>query len=167
MLIETLLVGLLVLAGMYDLVSFRIPNLLVMGVAALFIANVLWLGFPWKEAGLHILIGVAVFAVGAVLFRFHLVGGGDVKLFAATAMWSGPPLIVSHLFLTSLAALGLVMIMLAGRQLYAAATLGIPALRRFSVPRVLQPGVGVPYGVAIAASAVILTFIQPMGRQIG
>ena len=37
--------------------------------------------------GIHLAIAVAVFVFFALLFRFGAMGGGDVKLFSALALW--------------------------------------------------------------------------------
>jgi prepilin peptidase CpaA len=43
--------------------------------------------FHWAAIGLHLLIALMVFAFFAIAFRFGAMGGGDVKLFSALALW--------------------------------------------------------------------------------
>lgn len=43
--------------------------------------------FNLTSIGFHLLIGVFVFGFFALLFRFGAMGGGDVKLFSALALW--------------------------------------------------------------------------------
>lgn len=44
-------------------------------------------GFSPAEIGIHLLTAVLVFILFAIAFRFGAMGGGDVKLFAALALW--------------------------------------------------------------------------------
>lgn len=44
-------------------------------------------GFTPSEIGIHLLTAGVVFAFFAIAFRFGAMGGGDVKLFAALALW--------------------------------------------------------------------------------
>jgi prepilin peptidase CpaA len=83
--------GLLLLVGAaYDLRSFRLPNWLTLVTAILFV--------PWAlvalpgiwEFGLHLIAGGLALALGTVLFRFDILGGGDVKWLAALILWIGP-----------------------------------------------------------------------------
>lgn len=82
------LLTLLVLAALTDLRERRIPNWLTAGAAALYPVYLVLTPVPtaWLGAvGLALLVGV----VGLVLFARELVGGGDVKLIAATTLWAG------------------------------------------------------------------------------
>src|SRR5687768_15918285 len=74
-----------------DVVTFRIPNWANAGVAVGFlvfagIATLTGAELPWL---LHLAAGAAVFAGGLLLFQFRAMGGGDVKLLAAAALWVG------------------------------------------------------------------------------
>jgi len=81
-------VVLLLAAALSDVTRYRIPNAIVYAIAAAFavgaIANFAWPAIVWP-----VLAGVAMFLLGAVLFAFGLFGGGDVKLVAAMALWTG------------------------------------------------------------------------------
>jgi prepilin peptidase CpaA len=44
-------------------------------------------GFTLTEVGIHLLTATIVFIFFAIAFRFGAMGGGDVKLFAALALW--------------------------------------------------------------------------------
>jgi prepilin peptidase CpaA len=44
-------------------------------------------GFSLQEVGIHFLTATLVFIFFAIAFRFGAMGGGDVKLFAALALW--------------------------------------------------------------------------------
>jgi prepilin peptidase CpaA len=99
--------------------------------------------------------GAAVFLVGAILFARGYLGGGDVKLLSAAALWAGPARTGDLLLLTAAlgGALALALVMPHGRKLAAAVrfTLGQPPVetaRGLATP--------VPYGVAIAGAGVIV-----------
>lgn len=44
-------------------------------------------GFTLPEIGMHLLTAAITFIFFAIAFRFGAMGGGDVKLFAALALW--------------------------------------------------------------------------------
>ena len=95
---------------------------------------------------------LAVLLVGAVLFARGWLGGGDVKLLSAAALWAGASGTPSLLMFTGIfgGVLALLLMMPFASQA-AAATRGMldqtpePSARGLSMP--------VPYGVAIAAAA--------------
>jgi prepilin peptidase CpaA len=140
--------ALLATAVAYDVWTFRIPNAVVLGIAALFVPAVLTApqGVPWLA---HIAAGLIVFALAAGLFFLGVMGGGDAKLLGAAALWVG---------LDRLLALVLIVAVLGG--LLAVAVL---MARRFTgyiahpaMPASLRAGEPLPYGVAIAAAAALL-----------
>jgi prepilin peptidase CpaA len=129
----------LVWAAVSDLRCRLIPDAAVLAVALLAVPRALWggMGTPaFAEAFL-------VFCGGALLFRFGLMGGGDVKLLAACALHF-PGGTLSFLVLVSLAgALLAVCYALPG------------AWRRRAGREDPRAGKGIPYGVAVAAGAAL------------
>jgi prepilin peptidase CpaA len=156
MLIYAIFVSFLIACAFYDLLQFRIPNPLVMGLVALFSVRALVQPLPLADIGSHVIVGVAVFVGAAVLFRFGLVGGGDAKLLGATVLWAGPKLFLMHLALTSIVAVGLVALIWIGRWCYPFVVASSPRLGTLATPHVLRKNAGVPYGIAIAFSAILL-----------
>jgi len=134
---EILLAGLaalLVVAAVIDVRTFTISNRLNLTVAAL--APLYWLAAaltPWPGMAIQLAAGLAVFTVLAGAFYAGMMGGGDVKLAAALALWFSPSGTLKFLVLMSLA----------GGVL----TLGILAWHR-AQRREGRPEI--PYGVAIA-----------------
>ena len=132
-----LLVGLaaiLVFAAAVDVRTFTISNKLNLAVALL--APLYWLSVDlplWPDAGVHLAVGAGVFVFLAGAFYAGMMGGGDVKLAAALALWFSPLSTIKFLVLTSLA----------GGVL----TLGVLAWHRLK-QREGRPEI--PYGVAIA-----------------
>lgn len=139
-------------AAFEDFRRFIIPNPLTLGLCILwplyFAAN------PSIALGLEAIgCGLAVFLVGALLFARGYLGGGDVKLLAAAALWAGPAGIANLLVLTGLfgGVLALFLMVPTGSRIAAAARGALGAA-------VLETAIArhVPYGVAIAAAAVIV-----------
>ncbi len=95
----------------------------------------------WHAIGLQLAVTAATFAVLCVLFALRAMGGGDVKLLTALALWIRPDWF-----------LHLVMIMaLLGGVL----TLAVAA---WHITRRQRDRIAIPYGVAIAAAGLwILT----------
>jgi Flp pilus assembly protein protease CpaA len=176
------LVTLLTLAALIDFRERRIPNWLTGGVATMYPIYVLVSPAPvaWLAA---LAVACAVFLFGLVLFARQLIGGGDVKLIAATALWAGPDHLALFALVTSLAGGGLALTALwyqrwhgvidahmaalgwnpapAGRTRHAesAPSEGSDGMVSASIER---PPLTLPYGVAIAAGglAVVVQLIK-------
>jgi prepilin peptidase CpaA len=85
-----MLVAAIALAGaaFADIRHLLIPDRFALTIIAAF--AVAAIGRPWDETGLAVLTGAAVFGGGAMMFARGWLGGGDVKLLAAVALWAGP-----------------------------------------------------------------------------
>lgn len=154
-LVLALFTGLMAAAAFEDFRRYMIPNRLTAALCLLWpayfaLAPSLWGGLAALGSAL------AVFVVGALLFARGFVGGGDVKLLAAAALWAGPHATPSLLLVTALlgGAFGLALLSPVGAHLLAAA-------RSLFGPPVPGPEIGssatpVPYGVAIAGAALIV-----------
>lgn len=144
----------------YDLVRFRIPNTASLVLVGLFVVGALVAGGPvdWLS---HMGAGALLLAVGAVLFAFGWLGGGDVKLLAAISVWMGFSLLPAYLVLVGLAGgvLALLLVLLRPRLV-----LTEPLWTRvgLDMPRILRPGEAVPYGIAIGAAALLLSPRLPL-----
>jgi len=125
---------LLIVAAAIDVRTFRISNRLNLTVALL--APVYWLSValsPWPGFAIQLAAAIIVFAILAGAFYAGMMGGGDVKLAAALALWFPPGVTVKFLVLMSIA----------GGVL----TLGLLAFHR-AKRREGRPTI--PYGVAIS-----------------
>ena len=135
-----LLATLLVVAAVTDVRTFTISNKLNLAVALL--APVYWLAVPlslWPEVPIQIAGALIVFTFLAAAFYAGMMGGGDVKLAAAIALWFPPVLTIKFLVLMSVA----------GGVL----TLGLLVWHR-AKHREGRPEI--PYGVAIAFGALAI-----------
>lgn len=128
-----LAIGLLV--SIYSDIRYRLIYNSVTASIAL-AAPLFWLAtgtFDWPEIGYYLMTGIATFLFFALFFYFGMMGGGDVKLFAAVALWFPPLVVVKFVFNASL--------------------LGALVTIIFYIIHKIRKGSGqvrVPYGVAIS-----------------
>ncbi|PZU57796.1 MAG: peptidase [Sphingobium sp.] len=88
MVLPGVLACLLVAAAVTDMRSRIISNRLNLTVALLAPAYWLACGLPlWPDVALQVALGLGIFAVFAGLFAIGMMGGGDVKLLGALALW--------------------------------------------------------------------------------
>jgi prepilin peptidase CpaA len=148
-LLATAAIGLFLAAAATDVARRRIPNPLV---AALAVIGLLRLAFTVSAApafgaaaalaAADLGVAIAVFTVGAAIFHFNLLGGGDVKLLAAGALFLGAGGLWPFLVVTAAAGGVLALGYLAFAVIRSRAGAARPSL---------------PYGVAIAAGGVFAT----------
>ncbi len=109
----------LALAAYSDVRSFRIPNIYPIAIIALFIGSRLWWGFT-SDDWAHLLHFAVALAVGMGLFAAKWIGGGDAKLYAATALWFSGSHVALLIFATGIAggvlAIGYVLFRKFGRR---------------------------------------------------
>jgi prepilin peptidase CpaA len=142
--------GLLLTAVLTDIRWLRIPNLIPLLLVGLFVVvaalSVLTARpVDWPS---HLLAGGIVFAAGIGLFAWGKIGGGDVKLLTAVALWHGLGLLPGLLLWTALlgGVLGLGFLFLRKSGLAAVLTArGVSSV-------VLEDGAGIPYAVAIVGA---------------
>ena len=139
----------LVVAAVIDVRTFTISNALNAAVALLALGYWWAIGLElWPEAAIRVGIAVAVFAVLAVTFYIGMMGGGDVKLAAALALWFAPGETLRFLVYMSIAGGILTLLVMI-------------AHRRWPNWQVDEDGKPrakpeVPYGVAIATGALVV-----------
>jgi prepilin peptidase CpaA len=129
-----LLACLLVAAAVIDVRTFTISNRLNLTVALL--APVYWLSValsPWPGVAVQLAAGATVFALFAAAFYAGMMGGGDVKLAAALALWFPPAATMQFMVWMSIAG-GVLTLALVG----------------WHRARRLEGRPEIPYGVAIA-----------------
>ena len=133
------LVLLLLSAGIEDARRREIANWKNAAIALL--APVWWwaAGYMlWPDVAAQLMLAIVVFALFCGAFVLRQMGGGDVKLIGALALWLPLGPLVWMLAAMSIAGGALTLVMLAER-----------AWRRGAAP------VEVPYGVAVAAAALL------------
>jgi prepilin peptidase CpaA len=144
--------ALVIVAALKDAISYTIPNWISLALIGGFVLAVPALGLTVGSLGLHVAIGLAALVLGFAMYAAHWIGGGDAKLFAVAALWLGWPAVVTYAAMTGIAGGALAMGLLALRSGYAR-----PYMARAPawVARLAEPGENVPYGIAIAAGALM------------
>jgi prepilin peptidase CpaA len=148
--------GLMAIAAFEDLRRFIIPNTVIVGLCTLWVLYFSTAPSATLVGGLAaVACGLGVLLAGAVLFSRGLFGGGDVKLIAAAALWAGPNATLPLLALTGLLGGVLTLLLLSPVGAYCAGTLR--SASSTNVAATPAPPAAIPYGVAIAAAALIVT----------
>lgn len=133
-----------------DIDSRTIPNEVTLAIVILYPAHVLAAPQPvaWLPA---IALAAAALTVCLLPFARGWMGGGDVKLIAATVLWAGPTRVADVLLLTAVAG-GAFALLMVGRNRFALAA----ACRAVGLPRLGDAFLGrdIPYALAIAAGAI-------------
>ncbi|WP_417449327.1 A24 family peptidase [Kordiimonas sp.] len=134
------LAGVLITAAISDLrfrlITNRLPLLILALFAVAATAKIIG-GIPVTIALLWPLAtGLTIFLIGLAAFAAGMMGGGDVKLLAATALMAGPALAMPLVFYTALAGGCVALALLIWQR-----------ASRSTSPLALK----VPYGVAIMA----------------
>ncbi len=181
--IKTLYVLLHIAIGIYDFSFYRIPNLLLGALLVLYgLSAPFYMGF---EDILNALIVFSVMLIiGLALFAAKFIGGGDAKYLAVASLWAGFPGVVQLLFFTTLIGGLLAIVYLVLRDHIArlsdwiwekiqSAEKSFPVLEYLWVGSGTGPEVGkreninsrmIPYGIAIAAGAIIMMILQPLAH---
>jgi prepilin peptidase CpaA len=155
--------ALMAIAALEDFRRFVIPNTVVVGLCALWVLYLLTAPNVTVAGGFAAAgCGLAVLFAGALLFSRGLIGGGDVKLLAAAALWAGPTATLSLLILTGLLGGLLTLFLLSPVGAYLTAA-GRGASISTDVAVVDADPMAVPYGIAIAAAAVTVTIPPGIG----
>lgn len=131
-----------------DLLTMTISNRITLGLAASFFVAALLSGLPATDIMMHVGAGALILAAGIVLFAVGGFGGGDAKLLAAGALWIGFDGLVAYLVQVTLFGGLLALVILAYRN-YPADAFELPDW----AARLHKRNSGIPYGIAIAASA--------------
>jgi prepilin peptidase CpaA len=138
--------ALLLWAAASDLARFEIPNAIPLALVMAFAAYAVAAGLPAAEVAWNCAVGALALAVGAGLFFARVLGGGDAKLIAAVAIWTGasglPRFLVAMALVGGVLALGLTLYRL------------VPAPAWSWLRRLHARRGDAPYGVAIAGGGI-------------
>ncbi|WP_306117406.1 MULTISPECIES: prepilin peptidase [unclassified Roseitalea] len=133
-------------AALSDIFTMTIANRVSLLLIAAFIAIAPFIGLSWTEFGLHLAAFALVLSVTFALFAAGVMGGGDAKLLASTALWMGlGPALMHYILMATVAGGILTLVLLVFRGSALAAYAGeVRVLRR------LVDEKDIPYGVALA-----------------
>ncbi len=148
-----ILPALMLVAGLSDLLTYRIPNWIALATAGAFLVIAPAAGLPLAAIGLHGLVAVGVLAVTFGFFAAGWMGGGDAKLAAATALWFGPAAVAPFLLAAAIAGgvLTLALVLLRPMGILPASAMKITWLWRL-----FDTKSGIPYGIALAAAGLLV-----------
>ena len=138
-------------AAASDLLTMRIANSVSLGLVVAFLVIALIAGMTAEEMLIHFAIGAALLVAGMLLFGLNLVGGGDVKLLAAAGLWIGYDQLGPFLLYVTIFGGALALLLLAYRR-FPVGALPLPTW----AARLHAEGEGMPYGIAIAAGALVV-----------
>lgn len=137
------------LCAMRDASSFKIPNRYVAVLLAAWLPAAFLAGMDIQAIGLSAALGAVALLAGFALFAARLLGAGDAKLIAASALWVGPSGLAAFVFATALFGGILAFALLKMRK----ASLPAFALRYGWLVELHGRERVMPYGVAIAGGA--------------
>ena len=146
--------ALIAVAGFCDLTRYTIPNSLPAALALTFLILAIFSGVGWLGFGVHAAIGLMALVAGFVMFTLRWIGGGDAKLFAATALLFGPHLVLDYTLLSAIFGGAMAFMLLCMRQL----PLPAPLSTHGWLVRLHDAREGIPYGVALALAALAVIF---------
>lgn len=153
---------LLLIAAGSDIATMTIPNWVSIAMAALFPVVALALGMPLMQIGLHLLCGAAMLVICYLLFSAKIMGGGDAKLIAAAAIWTGFGALGPFVLWIALVG-GLIALVLLITRKWVKPDPARPAF----LNRLLKPRGGVPYAVAIMAGGLAVLDTLTIGAAAG
>ena len=139
-------------AAANDLFTMKIPNKISLALIAAFVLAALYVRLPVETALMHVAIGAAALAAGFVMFSLRLLGGGDAKLMAAGALWMGPDHALLYIAYVTIFGGLLSGAILAYRKFVPASAAALPSWAM----KLHVQGTGIPYGMAIAASGLVM-----------
>ena len=139
-------------AASTDLFTMTISNRVPLALAGGFCVLAALDGMPLADVGSHLSAGFVVLALCFGFFARGWIGGGDAKLAAATALWLGWAQLFEYLIYASLFGGVLTLVLLEFRKRLLPPVLANQAW----LARLHEPTGGVPYGIALAAAALLV-----------
>lgn len=150
-------------AAFSDLFTMTISNKISVILIVGFMVFAVLLGMDWETIAWHWAMFGIVLAAGFALFALNVMGGGDVKLAASTALWLGWEHTLDYILLTSIlgAFLSIAIVLFRANHLPM-------ALERVGwISRMHDTKSDVPYGVALGVAAMAVYPLTPWFEYIG
>jgi prepilin peptidase CpaA len=138
-------------AAASDLFTMTISNRLCLVLFAGFLACAALVGMDIERLGMHVAAGALVLVACFGMFAAGWIGGGDAKLAAVTALWFGFDQLLPYLGLAGAFGGVLTFAILTFRSSPLPEFAGWPWLQRLHSAKE-----GVPYGIALAFSALLV-----------
>jgi prepilin peptidase CpaA len=144
--------ALMAFAASSDLFTMTISNRLSLALAAGFVLLAAVTGMSLSAVGLHLAAAAVVLVFGFGFFSQGWIGGGDAKLAAATTLWFGFEHLMDYMLHAAIFGGALTLLLLQFRKF----PLPLFISGQPWVQRLHEKGGGVPYGIALAASALLV-----------
>jgi prepilin peptidase CpaA len=144
--------ALMAFAASSDLFTMTISNRVSIALVAGFFVLAYAAGMNLNDVLSHVGAAFAVLTVTFVFFARGWIGGGDAKLAAATALWLGFDHLLPYLLYASIFGGVLTLLMIRFRLMPLPAALA----EQDWVKRLHKLDGGVPYGIALAAAALMI-----------
>jgi prepilin peptidase CpaA len=144
--------ALMAFAASSDFFTMTISNRVSLALVAGFCVLALVMGLSLSEIGWHFAAGGIVLVVAFGFFAMGWIGGGDAKLAAATGLWFGFGHLMDYVVYASLLGGVLTVLLLQVRKWPLPAFLA----RQDWAQRLHDERGGIPYGIALAAAALIV-----------
>ncbi len=155
--------ALMAFAASSDLFTMTISNRLSLALTGGFFLMAPLTGMNLPDIGMHLAAAALVLAISFIFFWRGWIGGGDAKLAAATALWFGFGHLLDYLLYASLFGGALTVLLLQFRRLDLPQAL---AGQKW-IQRLHDAGAGVPYGIALAAAALLVYPHTPWMKAAG
>ncbi len=144
--------ALMAFAASSDLFTMTISNRLSLALAGCFFPLTVVTGMSLAAVGWHLAAAALVLVCAFICFWRGWIGGGDAKLAAATALWFGFEHLFDYMIHAALFGGVLTLLLLQFRKLPLPGALA----RQPWILRLHEKGGGVPYGIALAAAAMLV-----------
>jgi prepilin peptidase CpaA len=139
-------------AAAMDLFTMTIPNRVSILLVVSFAIVAFVVDPSWAILNKHLIVAAIVFVAAIAMFAMGWLGGGDAKLLSAASLWLGPDLLANYLVCVGIIGGVLAVALLRYRSITVLPEwLG----RQTWALRLHQENGGIPYGVALGASAMI------------
>jgi prepilin peptidase CpaA len=147
-------------AALSDMLTMTIANRVSVLLIASFALVAPFTGMDMTAYAMHFAAGGTVLAVTFGLFAFGGMGGGDAKLLTAVAVWCGWSNVLMEFVLYAAVFGGWLTL---GLVMYRGTHLAEAAGARFEfLERLGRKDVGIPYGIAIGASGLLVAPSMPL-----
>jgi prepilin peptidase CpaA len=139
-------------AASSDLLTMTISNRVSIILVAGFVVLAAATGMDATTVGMHLGAALLVFVIVFAMFAQGWIGGGDAKLAAATALWLGFDQLLAYFVWASLFGGALTFLIIRFR------VMPLPEFLAEAewVKRLHRMDAGVPYGIALAAAALLV-----------
>jgi prepilin peptidase CpaA len=148
----TLFPAMMAFAASSDLFTMTIANRVSLILIGGFVLLAGLTGMSPSDMLTHAGVAAAVLVVAFLCFTRGWIGGGDAKLAAATVLWLGVSHLADYLVYASLMGGALTLLLIQ----YRAMPMPRLLLGREWAERLHRPDGGVPYGIALAAAALVV-----------